>query len=211
MSSRYNIAIDYLSKNDVILKCIIEKVGECTLEPSESYFRNILISVVSQQLSISAARSIWMRFENLLGERIDPKLVINIDNSKIRETGISNKKAEYVKDIAKYFMNKPEFSDEIKSLTDEEVIRELTSVRGIGTWTAQMFLIFSLCRQNVLPFGDVGFKRSIKIHYDIKKDVEILDVLRISEKWGNYKSIAVWYLWKGLDDNVDVNKIKNIW
>lgn len=201
MDFDHRSAVEFLRDNDCVMKDIIEKVGECTLKPSTSYFRDLMKSVVSQQLSLYAARTIWSRFEKLINGEFNPEAILAIDIGKFREAGLSNQKAKYVKEIALYFNKHPDFSEEIFLMSDDQVIEELTSIKGVGIWTAQMFLIFSLCRLDILPIDDVGFRRSLKLHYNIQNNVGINEINIISKRWGNYRSLAVWYLWKGLEIN----------
>lgn len=199
MNNNHKDAIDFLRINDPVISTIIEKVGICWLTPSDTYFKNLMKSVVSQQLSLTVARTIWERFEKLNYHKFTPQNILEIDHQSLRNIGFSNSKAKYIKEIAFFFQNNPEFSTNVRKMTDEEVIKELTKIKGVGIWTAKMFLIFSLCRNNILPLDDIGFKRSVKLHYKFKQEVSEKDLLKISKKWGNYKSIAVWYLWKALE------------
>ncbi|MCK9420987.1 MAG: hypothetical protein M0Q38_00120 [Bacteroidales bacterium] len=192
-------AVEFLKENDPVLSEIISKVGPCTLKPSESFFKNLIKSVISQQLSLSAARTIWSRVEGLTDQTIDPSFILDIDQESLRKAGLSNQKVKYVKEIARFFIEDPLISEKLKIMTNEEIIQMLTKIKGVGIWTAQMFLIFSLCRTDVLPVDDLGLKKSLKIHYLNQIESEPLHLVDIAQKWGGFSTIACWYLWKALD------------
>lgn len=189
--------IEYLKSNDKVMREIILEVGECYLNPSPTYCKNLIRSVVSQQLSVSAARTIWSRFENLLGSNGTPQFISNLNPEEIRKCGISNQKVTYVKEISKFFEVNPNIN--FDKMSDDEVVQTLTSIKGVGTWTAQMFLIFSLCRLNVLPLADTGLQRSFRKNYLKDKKKQGTDLKKVSKRWGNYCTISCWYLWKSLD------------
>ena len=188
----------FLQNNDLVMKDIITKVGICQLTPSTTYFKNIIRSIISQQLSVKAAGTIIKRFNDLVGE-INPENILKFTKSDFREVGISGQKASYILDISNRIADKSFSFDNIIELQDEELIEKITSLKGVGNWTAQMFLIFSLNRLNILPLDDVGFQRAVCKYYKIEKADFPKKILKISKKWGNYKTLAVWYLWEALD------------
>ncbi len=199
MKEEINKAVEFLKLNDPIMHKIIVKVGPCTLTPSDSYFINLMRSVISQQLSLYAARTIWTRFEVITDQNFNPRFILNIDKELLRGAGLSYQKVNSVKEVSRFFIENPLISEKMKIMTDEEIIQTLTLIKGIGIWSAQMFLIFSLCRLNVLPLSDTGLKRSVMIHYLNQTGMGSRLLLDLSQKWGGYSTIACWYLWKALE------------
>ncbi|MCX6198594.1 MAG: DNA-3-methyladenine glycosylase 2 family protein [Bacteroidetes bacterium] len=193
-------ATHHLKQNDKVLKQIIIKTGDCTLTPSKTYFQNLVKAIISQQLSTKAAATIHRRFIEKLENEITPLNILKLKQTEFREAGISIQKIKYLTDLSRIFIEDSKIIENIHMLTDEQIIQELTKIKGVGIWTAQMFLIFSLNRLDVLPLEDVGFKNSVKLHYGLKHEPDKETLLKLSKKWGNYKSIAVWYLWQALDN-----------
>lgn len=191
--------IVFLRNNDYVIKELIDKNGDCTLKLSKDYFPDLVRSIVSQQLSTKAASSIFQKLKEKL-QLIEPELVLSTSIEALKSAGLSNQKSRYIKELAIYFQTNQELIGGFTNMSDDDIVRELCKVKGIGTWTAQMFLIFSLNRLNVLPIDDVGFRRSVIINYklDLTADIE-KEIIKISKKWGNYCSISAWYLWKQLD------------
>ena len=194
----------YLSVNDPVLKSIIVKVGEYRIKPHKNYFETLVESIVSQQLSIKAADTIFKRFKELFPENNNrfplPSDIIAIDDIKLRTCGLSNPKVKYIKDLSAKVLDGTVQITKMDKLTDEDIINELVKVKGIGVWTAHMFLIFCLARFNVLPVGDLGIKRALMINYKLRKFPDEKKVEQISKKynWAPYNSIASWYLWQSL-------------
>lgn len=188
---------NYLKSSDPILKQIINTVGTCTLKPNKKYFESLAWIVVSQQLSKNAADSIYHKLELETGG-INP---INILNTKIeifRKAGLSKGKSEYLMELASVFSNGGIKNLNFESMTDEDIINKLTLVKGIGRWSAQMFLIFSLNRLDILPLEDAGFLRAFKKNYTFIEKVDKEYIQTWAERWRPYRSIAVWYLWQSI-------------
>ncbi len=198
IDTNVNEGVAFLYNNDEIISKLIDNLGPCILEPSKTYFKDIIRKIISQQISVKAAESIFIRFHNLIGE-IKPENICKFSVADLREVGLSKSKAGYVLDISKQVMEKSFSFDDIFDLEDNEVIEKITSLRGAGIWTAHMFLIFSLNRLNVLPVNDVGFQRAVCKQYNISKQDFHNEIINISARWGNYKTIAVWYLWESLN------------
>ncbi len=194
----YKQASAYLVKKDRRLAKIISQTKLAPLELHGDYFRELTESIVSQQLSVKAADTILGRFYKLMKGPITPAKVLNLKDEKIRSAGISYQKISYIKDLAKKFQNKQIEFDKFDKLTDEKIIDELVSVRGIGRWTAEMFLIFGLGRPDVFSYGDLGLRRAIERLYKIQ-DLSEIEAIRISEKWKPYRSVASRFLWKSLE------------
>jgi DNA-3-methyladenine glycosylase II len=193
------VGVRFLKENDPILKKIIEINGKCTLSPSSTYFKNLIRSIISQQLSVKAAKTIHDRLIAKCQD-ITPENTKNLSIEELRSLGISYQKASFIHSLADYTLMNPDHFTNSNDLSDEQIIKNLCNIKGIGLWTAQMFLIFSLNRLNILPLSDAGFRRSFKQKYSIYDNDDLdSEIVRISEAWGNYKSIAVWYLWKDLD------------
>lgn len=196
----------YLSKKDVILKKIIKDVGSCRLKPHKKYFETLVDAIISQQLSLRAAETIFNRFKLLFkadGAFPLPGQIIAMDDLRLRGCGLSNAKVKYVKDLSRKVIDGTIKIHKLGVLPDAEIINELIQVKGIGVWTAHMFLIFCLARLNVLPVGDLGFKNAVKKNYKLKKFPSEKKIAEISEKfsWHPYQSVAAWYHWQSLSIN----------
>ena len=187
----------YLTENDPILNKYIEIIGACDLRPAKDPFANLIHSIIGQQLSVKAANTIIGRFNNLINSYYVPSKLMEISVERIRGCGLSNSKSQYVKNIAEHKLNNEELWKEWVNLSNQEVYQELIQIKGVGPWTIDMFLIFSLGRLNVLPLGDLGLQNIVKKIYG--DDQNLKDA---ALNWGNYSSIASWYLWKVLDDGM---------
>ncbi len=179
---------------DPVMKKLIESHGVIHLIPQTNYFESLLESIVSQQLSIKAADTIWKRLILVL-EKVTPENVIAAEHEKLRSSGISNSKARYIKNIADAFSTNHVIPKKFPDMTDEEIIHELIAIKGIGEWTAQMFLIFSLGRPDVFAPNDAGLIRAIKNLYGAKANI-----YTISGVWKPYRSYASLLLWRSLDN-----------
>jgi DNA-3-methyladenine glycosylase II len=192
-------AMNHLKKSDPVLRAIIERVGPCRMEFGPAEFCSLAEAIVYQQLNGKAAVTIWNRFAALAGEPVTPDGILKLSNEQLRAVGLSKQKSAYLKDLAaKTAAGLLDFS-RLPDLPDEEVIEHLTQVKGIGVWTAHMFLIFSLRRPNVLPTGDYGVQMAVKKHYKKRKLPKPKDMEKIARAWEPYRSIACWYMWRSLD------------
>ncbi len=192
-------AITHLKKADPVLRTIIERVGPCRMEFGPADFASVAESIVYQQLNGKAAETIFERFEALAGEPITPRGILKLSEAQLRSVGLSKQKSAYLKDLAtKTAEGLLDFS-RLPELSDDEVIEHLTQVKGIGVWTAHMFLMFSLGRANVLPTGDYGIQTAVKKHYRKRKLPKPKEMEKIARPWAPYRSIACWYLWRSLD------------
>lgn len=190
----------YLIKKDKKLKLVIEQIGECTLGKSDNYFHSLCDAIVSQQLSVKAADTIFKRFLGLLDDKIlNPENLIQIRHEELRAIGCSNAKAKYVINLAECCIEKIVDLENIHHLNDEEVITQLTQVKGIGRWTAEMFLMFSLNRLNVLPVDDLGIKKGFMKVYDLSEMPTKSQMNEIASNWQPYRTIGSWYLWRSLE------------
>jgi len=186
-------------KKDPKLARIIELVGEYQIRTSRNYYESLVEAIITQQLAGSAAKAISNRFHSLYGKSFPKPIdVINTSDSKLRKTGISGPKIKYIKELSKAIESKKLKMRSISKLSDEEVIEQLTQVKGIGRWTAEMFLIFSLGRMDVLPVGDLGLRKGIQLYNSADELPNAAEIEKLGEKWRPYRTIATWYLWKSL-------------
>jgi len=192
-------AINHLKKSDPILRAIIERVGPCRMEFGEPVFHSLAEAIVYQQLNGRAAVTIFNRFAALAGEPVTAEGILKLTPENMRAVGLSKQKSSYLFDMAERASRGELDFTRLQDLTDEEVIKHLTQVKGVGIWTAHMFLMFTLKRPNVLPTGDFGVQMAIKKHYGKRKLPKPLQMEKIARPWEPYRSIACWYLWRSLD------------
>lgn len=193
--------INHLIKKDRNLKRIINTAPICRLKPKRGYFKALSAAIIGQQLSLKAAASINQRFLDYFDHNPTPEKILETSEQILRETGISWSKIKYLKDLSMKLQSKEVTLKGISSKSDEEIVTELTKIKGIGIWTVHMFLIFTLGRKNVLPTGDLGLKRAIMLNYKLRELPDEGLVREIANKynWHPYCSIASWYLWKSLE------------
>lgn len=199
MNEKVRLAVDYLYENDLVIKKIIDEIGPCTLSPSNDYFASLVKSIIFQQLSNQAAKSIYRKFLKELKFKLNPKAVLNLKDNQFRKAGISIQKKSYLLDLSEKMKHETIDITRIPDAADEELIEILTELKGIGRWSAQMFLIFCLIRLDVLPLDDVGFRKAIQINYGFNELPSKKEIANISKKWGSYRSIAAWYLWQSIN------------
>ena len=190
---------------DPVLGAIIKRKGACGLAErrTEPRFRSLLRALVSQQLSVKAAATIFSRVLALFpGDEACPRAeaILQVSLETLRGAGLSRQKASYLHDLSARIVAGTLRLDELDDLSDDEVMEALTAVKGVGRWTAEMILIFQLGRPDILPVDDVGVLRSIQNVYGLRKRPSEKQVLRMGERWRPYRSIASWYLWAALDN-----------
>ncbi|MGI0004624.1 MAG: DNA-3-methyladenine glycosylase family protein [Candidatus Nitrosotenuis sp.] len=185
-------------KRDRRLAKVIRNVGPHKITVVKNPYESLVEAIITQQLSGKAADSISKRFREIYGRFPKPADVIKTPNSKLRSAGLSGMKASYIKDLSKKIETKEIRINSLKNMTDGEVVEHLTQVRGIGRWTAEMFLIFSLGRLDVLPVGDLGLRKGVQRLYSLSDLPEEDEIEEIAEKWRPYRTIATWYIWKSL-------------
>lgn len=203
MPRRHARAIAHLQEVDPILGAWIDQVGSCSLtrERDGTHFSALVRSIVYQQLSGKAAGTIYRRFEALFGDAPPtPRQVLAAKHQKLRGVGLSERKAEYIRDLARQVAEGRVPIETLDELPDDEVIEALTMVRGIGEWTAQMFLMFRLGRPDVLPVLDLGVQNGVKRLYGLRTHPKPERVAKIGAKWAPYRTVAAWYLWRAVDD-----------
>jgi len=219
-------AVAHLKKSDPVLRAIIERIGPCRMRVGRAEFHSLAEAIVYQQLNGKAAVTIFNRFAALAGEPLTPEGILNLSDGQMRSAGLSRQKSSYLKDLAaKTAAGLLEFA-RLPELPDQEVIEHLTQVKGIGVWTAQMFLMFTLKRENVLPTGDFGVRMAMYKHYldvkkariakkvspknsgkgaaarKVKRKIKLPtpeQMAKIAKRWEPYRSVACWYLWQSLD------------
>jgi DNA-3-methyladenine glycosylase II len=192
-------AINHLKKSDPVLRAIIERIGPCRMEFGPPEFHSLAESILYQQLNGKAAATIFARFVALAGDPPTPEGILKLSDEQLRSVGLSKQKSAYLKDLSE--KTKAGLLDFVRlaELPDEEVIEHLTQVKGVGVWTAQMFLMFTLKRPDVLPTGDYGVQAAMKKHYKKRKMPKPKDMEKIARSWSPYRSVACWYLWRSLD------------
>jgi DNA-3-methyladenine glycosylase II len=192
-------AILHLKKSDPTLRAIIERVGPCRIEYDEPTFHSVAQAIVYQQLNGRAAETIFDRFTNAAGDPVTPEGILKLSAEQMRAVGLSKQKSSYLRDLAEKTQAGLLEFERMPQMTDAEVIEHLIRVKGVGVWTAHMFLIFTLRRADVLPVGDYGVQSAIKKAYRKRKLPKPKDMEKIAKAWSPYRSIACWYLWRSLD------------
>jgi DNA-3-methyladenine glycosylase II len=193
-------AISHLRKSDPLLAAVIDRIGPCRIEYLEPQFSTLVKSIVYQQLSGKVASIIFERFLQLLPrQKLTPATVLLLSVADLRSAGLSNAKAAYILDLAEKTQARSVKFHELPALSDEQVIASLTQVKGVGVWTAHMFLIFALQRPDVLPVGDLGVRSAIKKVYGLDALPGPAEVERIAASWRPFCSVATWYLWRSLE------------
>jgi len=186
-------------KKDPKLSKIINDVGKYEIKITRNHYESLVDAIISQQLSGSAAKAIGQRFRKLYSSRFPkPIQVMKTSYFKLRGTGLSRMKIKYIKELSKKIESKELKLKSFSKFSDEEVISQLTKIKGIGRWTVAMFLIFSLARLDVLPVGDLGLKKGIQLLYALPEIPQEIEVENIAEKWKPYRTVATWYIWKSL-------------
>ncbi len=192
-------AVAHLKKSDPVLSDIIERVGPCRMEFGPPEFHSLAEAIIYQQLNGKAAITIFKRFAALAGEPLTPDGILKLTDAQMRSVGLSNQKSSYLKDMAQRAARGELDFTRLPDMTDDEVIKHLTQVKGVGVWTAHMFLMFTLRRPNVLPTGDFGVQMAIKKYYKKRKLPRPEQMEKIAKCWEPYRSVACWYLWRSLD------------
>tara|TARA_B100000482_G_scaffold45846_1_gene30066 strand:+ start:1697 stop:2332 length:636 start_codon:yes stop_codon:yes gene_type:complete len=208
MRKKYNIkpyywdnAKKFLKKNDATLKRVIEKIdNENFLTINSTPFQTLANAIIGQQISVAAASSVLKKLKSKING-FSPSKINNASTAVLKNSGLSRQKVEYIKLLAQKFIDEPIYFYGLKKLSDKEIIEKLCRLKGIGEWTAQMYLIFQLNRPDVLPTADIGFINSAYRIYNIKEP-KLKNLLIHSRKWGQYKTVAVWYIWRIIDPEV---------
>ena len=195
------LAIEVLNK-DSKMKKLIKDYGSAHFESKNDYFKSLMHSIVFQQLSGKVANVIYERLINLLPDnKVIPTEVLLLSNQKMRQAGLSLQKIKYIKNLANYFDNNLFDYNKVKNMSNEEISVDLTQIKGIGQWTVDMFLMFTLNRPDVMPYSDLGIRKGMKILFNLSKLPTKSEMETLSKKWKPYRTVASWYLWKVADDS----------
>ncbi len=195
-------ACRHLARRDRVMRKLIPQFGEGRLQSRGDAFTTLARSIVGQQISVKAAQSVWERFAALMPEsplRLKPASLLALSTEAARSAGLSARKVEYLFDLAQHFESGAVHVRQWQQMDDEAIIEELVAIRGIGRWTAEMFLIFHLMRPNVLPLDDLGLLKGISVNYFSGEPVSRAEAREVGEAWAPYRSVATWYLWRSLD------------
>jgi len=198
----YNSAVKHFMKHDKVIYKLLIGFSEVKLLNRRNYFKHICTSIVGQQLSVKSAAAINKRFLLYYENKLVPKKITKTNIKTLRSLGLSEAKAKYIKDLSQKIINKDISLERISKKSNHEILNELIKVKGIGTWTVDMFLIFVLGRPDILASGDLGIKKAIMLNYDLKKLPTDKNIIRLSKKknWSPFNSYAMLYLWKSLDE-----------
>jgi DNA-3-methyladenine glycosylase II len=191
-------ACRHLAKKDRVMKRLIPQFGDACLQSRGDAFITLARSIVGQQISVKAAQTVWDRFAKL-PRRMTAGNVLKLKVDDMQAAGLSARKIEYLVDLALHFDSGAVHADAWPEMSDDDIIAELVGIRGIGRWTAEMFLIFHLMRPNVLPLDDVGLINGISVNYFSGEAVSRSDAREVAAAWAPYCSVATWYIWRSLD------------
>ena len=194
----WNKGKSFLSKNDKVLKSIISRFPKESLLLNDNYYHALLNSIIGQQISVLAASAIKKRFFKL-NKIIIPKNVINLKDNSLKECGLSRQKILYIKNVTNFFLTNKIFFKDIKKYSAIEIKEQLISIKGVGNWTADMFLLFSYGSSDIFPYGDLGFIKAISKSYRKNLPLDEIYLKKLQKKWSPYNSVATWYLWRSLD------------
>jgi DNA-3-methyladenine glycosylase II len=195
-------ACKHLARRDRVMKKLIPRFGEARLQSRGDAFTTLARSIVGQQISVKAAQSVWQRFAALVeapATKLLPAEVLAIEIDAMRGAGLSARKVEYLRDLAQHFDGGMVHVRQWQQMDDDAIIDELVAIRGIGRWTAEMFLIFYLMRPNVMPLDDLGLIKGISVNYFSGEPVTRAEAREVGDAWAPFKSVATWYVWRSLD------------
>jgi DNA-3-methyladenine glycosylase II len=199
MTPEFQKARRHLARRDPIVKTLIRQIGPCTLQNSDDLFGILVRSIISQQISTKAALAIGARLQVALGRGgFRPKNILKADEATLRAAGLSANKQRSLRDLAEKCASGVVPLSKLPDMPDEDVIASLIPVRGIGRWTAEMFLIFALGRRDVLPVDDYGLRAGVQRHYELTDLPKRAELTALGEPWRPYRSIATWFIWRSL-------------
>ncbi|WOP16421.1 DNA-3-methyladenine glycosylase [Ottowia sp. SB7-C50] len=196
--SYWSDACAHLTQHDRVMKRLIPRFGSACLESRGDAFMTLARSIVGQQISVKAAQSVWNKFE-ALPKRMTPDYVLKLKVDAMRGAGLSARKVEYLVDLALHFDSGRIHVEQWHDMDDEAIIAELVAIRGIGRWTAEMFLMFHLLRPDVLPLDDAGLIKGISVNYFSGEPVSRSEAREVAEGWAPWRSVATWYMWRSLE------------
>jgi DNA-3-methyladenine glycosylase II len=187
-----------LARSDPVMGGIIRRFPKVHITPRGDPFHTLARAIVGQQISVKAAQSVWNKLEVCVST-VSPKSVLIKKRTELRACGLSDRKVEYIADLAQHFADGKIHVHRWPAMGDEDIIAELTEVRGIGRWTAEMFLMFNLLRPDVFPLGDLGLQKGIQVSYHGGRKIALRTMKMRGETWRPWRSVATWYLWRSLD------------
>ena len=188
-----------LMKHDRILKKLIPKYDSVFLRTRGDVFTTLARAIVGQQISVAAAQSVWNRVLLAAKNKVTPKNILALSIEELRAAGLSGRKVEYIRDLAEHFDSGRLHANQWKGMEDEAIIKELCDIRGIGRWTAEMFLIFNMVRPNILPLDDAGLIKAISVNYFSGEPVSRHEAREVAANWAPWRTVATWYMWRSLD------------
>lgn len=188
-----------LARRDAVMGAIMRSHRGVYMTVRGEPFMTLARAICGQQISVKAAQSVWNRVCICLEQKITPEAVVAANRKNLRACGLSDRKTEYIADLAQHFVDGKIHARHWPQMSDEEIIAELTDVRGIGRWTAQMFLMFNLLRPDVFPLDDLGLQKGIRVAYYKGRKTSLKKMKKLAETWRPWRSVATWYLWRSLD------------
>jgi len=188
-----------LGRRDPVMGAIMRQHPGVYMMVRGEPFMTLARAICGQQISVKAAQSVWNRVCVCLDQKITPEAVVATNRKNLRACGLSDRKTEYIADLAQHFADGRIHARDWPRMSDEEIIAELTDVRGIGRWTAEMFLMFNLLRPDVFPLDDLGLQKGIRVAYFKGRKVSLGRMKKLGETWRPWRSVATWYLWRSLD------------
>jgi DNA-3-methyladenine glycosylase II len=194
----WNAATRELAARDNVLSKLTTRYSALAMGSRGDAFSTLARAIVGQQISVKAAQSVWDRLMIEINA-ITPAAVVAAELARLRTCGLSGQKCAYLRDLAERFNSDALDPDQWHELDDEALIVELTQIKGIGRWTAEMFLIFYMARPDVLPLDDIGLQRAMSLHYNAGRPLSKLKMRKIGSAWAPWRSVATWYLWRSLD------------
>jgi DNA-3-methyladenine glycosylase II len=188
-----------LARRDPVMGAIMRGHPGVYMTVRGEPFMTLARAICGQQISVKAAQSVWDRVCICLEQKISPEAVVAADRKNLRACGLSDRKTEYIADLAQHFVDGKIHARNWPQMSDEDIIAELTDVRGIGRWTAEMFLMFNLLRPDVFPLDDLGLQKGIRVAYFKGRKTSLKRMKKLGETWRPWRSVATWYLWRSLD------------
>ena len=188
-----------LARRDPVMGAIMRQHRGVYMMVRGEPFMTLARAICGQQISVKAAQSVWNRVCTCLEQKITPEAVVSAERKNLRACGLSDRKTEYIADLARHFVDGKVHARNWPQMSDEEIIAELTDVRGIGRWTAEMFLMFNLLRPDVFPLDDLGLQKGIRVAYFKGRKISLKRMKKLGETWRPWRSVATWYLWRSLD------------
>jgi DNA-3-methyladenine glycosylase II len=188
-----------LARRDPVMGAIMRRHPGVYMMARGEPFMTLARAICGQQISVKAAQSVWNRVCICLEQKITPEAVVAAERKNLRACGLSDRKTEYIADLAQHFVDGKIHARNWPQMSDEEIIAELTDVRGIGRWTAEMFLMFNLLRPDVFPLDDLGLQKGIRMAYFKGRKISLGRMRKLGDSWRPWRSVATWYLWRSLD------------